>query len=149
MRRLGAGIPVVLYVFAVAGGAFNETNAVTRAASAGERDGSILGRTLTVRTDGRTPAYDVVFRSGDGKREDTVTVAAGLAEKGLAVPHYASRFVVRSGGARSGSQPLSLHGGGETIVRVSLREKAWSGWRRAVGFDPSSDYEVALEAQIR
>jgi hypothetical protein len=149
MRRLGGGIPVVLFVFAVAGGAFNETNAVTRAASAAERDGSILGRTLILRTDGRTPACDVVFRSGDDKREDTVTVPAGVAEKALAVPHYARRFVVRIGGATSGSRPLSTHGGGETIVKVSLREKAWSGWRRAVGFDPSSDYEVVLEAQAR
>ena len=146
MRCLGAGIPVVVFVWAVAGRLFNETNAAARADPAAP-DASILGRTLTVRTDGQMPAYDVVFTSGDGRHEDRVAVPGGTAVKNLAVPHRARRFVVQVGPARSAHGPLSGNGGGVTIVRITLRERAWLGLQRAVGVHPSADYEVVLEPQ--
>jgi hypothetical protein len=148
MRGLGAGIPVVVFVWAVAGRLFDETNAAARADPAGAADTSILGRTLTVRTDGKMPAYDVVFTSGDGRHEDRVAVPGGTAVKNLAVPHRARRFVVQVGPARSAAGPLSGNGGAVTIVRITLRERAWLGLQRAVGLHPPADYEVVLEPQV-
>jgi len=151
---LGLGLPSLVQVGAAnatrpaAEGAHSAWLALLPVAHASDDEASILGRTLVLRTDGRT-AYDVIFTSGDGKREEKVAVPAAATEKNLAVPHYARRYVVQVGRARSASQPLSLNGGGETIVKVTLRDKTWSGLQRAVGIQPSADYDVMVEPQSR
>jgi hypothetical protein len=93
MRGLGAGMPVIVFVLAIVDGPYHETSG-RRAAHASD-DGAGPGRTLTLRADATTPAYEVIFRAPDDGREPRVEVAGGAAETNLAVPPHARGFVVR------------------------------------------------------
>jgi hypothetical protein len=144
MRGLGAGMPVVFFVLAIVDGPYHETSG-GRAVHASDEGAGIPGRTLTLRADATTPAYEVVFRAPDGGREQRVEVAGGAAETSLAVPPYARRFVVRVGPARSQSQPLSIEGAGLTVVKISLRETAGSRLQRSLGLARRARCAVVLE----
>jgi hypothetical protein len=107
---------------------------------------SVLGRTLTLRSDAPV-AYEVAFRSAAGRRGERIAVPAGPLEKNLAVPHDACGYELYAGGARSG-QRLSTHGGGVTIVAVRLVERR-SGLRRVLHRKPGADYEIRVDPQAR
>jgi hypothetical protein len=153
---LGLGLPSLIQVGAAratqdppAGPEKDAMFSLLPVAHAAGKEVSVPGRTLKVRADGEAMAYEVVFSSGDGRREEKVAVPAAPGEKSLSVPDYASRFVVQVGSARSVNQPLPPRAGTVTVMKLNVRPKPWSGLKQSLGVQQAAGYDVVIEPVAR
>lgn len=103
------------------------------------------GRNLKLAIQKEAPAFMVLFRSGDGTKEERVAAEGGAREYAFPVPEFAATFEVRLGNDVSAPVRLSADTGGVTQVTVQFEGVFGSGFLKAFGVRNATQYKIMIQ----
>ncbi len=113
-----------------------------------QQTGDCSGRTIRLVLSNTSPldrGYRVLFYAADSSFLSKVAVSSG--QQAVSVPPSATSFAVQYHGAHSGTIRLGSKPGAQLQLHVDVKRKSWSGFLRAIGAQPTTEYVVVANVR--